>query len=312
MDKKSLISSLLTILECINGTHSTIRTDPSNPAPVIRALNSLGWVIPEQEHDPHELLHVILTSLEEEAMKPKKIGCLSDALGDITAIQQPLPARPSSAMLSEFDKDTYNESSNLLRFTRSEAQTPESNQSTVDENESIDHSMLDDDERDRSNQPSPPSIISNASVRQRNLFGNGDAFSHRRNHGSYRSLDRLSRGPGRVSVWNANLTKNIAIPFKGSISSQLQCTACNYKSVVRVDKFESITLSLPEGNSNQSLLSLGQLLGEYVQPEVVTDVECDSCNQISNHNKTITFTKLPPCLVRFIHTPKYNIHEIKN
>lgn len=296
MDKKSLINSLLTILESINGTHSTIRTDPSNPAPVIRALNNLGWIIPEQEHDPHELLHVILTSLEEEALKPKKIGCLSDALGDITAIKQPLPARPSSAMLTEFDKDTYNESSNLLRLVRSEAQTPESNQSTVDENESIDHSMLDDDERDKSIQDSPPSIISNTTVRQRNVFGNGDAFN-RRNHGSYRSLDRLSRGPGRVSVWNANLTKNIAIPFKGSISSQLQCLACNFKSVVRVDKFESVTLSLPEKN-NQSLLSLGQLLSEYVQEELVTDVECESCNKISNHNKTITFTKLPPCLVR--------------
>lgn len=299
-DKKSLISSLLTILESINGTHLNIRTDPSNPAPVIRALNSLGWIIPEQEHDPHELFHVILTSLEEEASKPKKIGCLSDALGDITAIQQPLPARPSSAMLTEFDKDNYNESSNLLRFTRSEAQTPESNQSTVDENESIDHSMFDDD--NKSLQDSPPSIISTTAVRQRNNFVNGDvsAFS-KRNSGSYRSLDRMSRGPGRVSVWNANLTKQIAIPFKGSLSSQLTCSACNYKSVVRVDKFESITLNLPE-NSNQSLLSLGQLLSEYVQPETVTDVECDTCSQISNHNKIITFTKLPPCLVRNVKT----------
>lgn len=291
-DKKSLISSLLTILESINGTHLSIRTDPSNPAPVIRALNSLGWIIPEQDHDPHELFIVVLTSLEEEASKPKKIGCLSDALGDITAIQQPLPARPSSAMLTEFDKDNYNESTSLLRFTRSEAQTPESNQSTVDENESIDHSMFDDD---KSLQDSPPSIISTSTIRQRNNLVNGDAFN-RRNCGSYRSLDRLSRGPGRVSVWNANLTKQIAIPFKGSLSSQLTCAACNYKSVVRVDKFESITLNLPE-NSNQSLLSLGQLLSEYVQPETVTDVECESCSQISNHNKTITFTKLPPCLV---------------
>lgn len=295
-----MISSLLTILECINGTHSTIRTDPSNPAPVIRALNNLGWVIPEQEHDPHELFHVILASLEEEATKPnKKLGCLSDALGDIKAIQQSFPCRPSSAMLTEFDKETYNESSNLLRLVRSEVQTPESNQSTVDENESIDQrdSMFDDDERDRSNQNSPPSIISTTTVRQRNNnFGNGDVFN-KRNCGSYRSLDRLSRGPGRVSVWNTNLTKQIAIPFKGSLSSQLTCSACSHKSVVRVDKFESITLNLPE-NSNMSLLSLGTLLGEYVQPEIVTDVECETCNHIANHNKIITFTKLPPCLVR--------------
>lgn len=118
LDKKSLISSLQTILDCINGTHSTIRSDPTNPAAVIRALNNLGWVIPDQENDPHELFHVILTSIEEESMKPKKIGCLSDALGEIKAIQQSLPARPSSAMLTEFDKDTYNESSSLLRLVR--------------------------------------------------------------------------------------------------------------------------------------------------------------------------------------------------
>lgn len=49
LDKKSLISSLQVILDCVNGTHPTIRSDPSNPAPVIRALNSLGWVIPEGE-----------------------------------------------------------------------------------------------------------------------------------------------------------------------------------------------------------------------------------------------------------------------
>lgn len=294
-DKKSLISSLQIILDSINGTHPTIRTDPSNPAPVIRALNNLGWVIPEHDqHDVHELLLVILTSLEEEAIKPKKMGCLSDALGDIQAIQQSLPARPSSAMLTDFDKDTYNESS-LLRLVRSEAQTPESNQSTVDENESIDHSMFDDDDKDRSSiQDSPPSIISASTPRKIIQNNGGDAFT-KRNCGSYRSLDRLSRGPGRVSVWNDKITKQIAIPFKGSISSQLMCTSCCFKSVVRVDKFESITLNLPE--KSQSLLSLGQLLSDYVAQETVTDVECESCNKISNHQRTVTFTKLPQCLV---------------
>lgn len=175
------------------------------------------------------------------------------------------------------------------KIDRSEAQTPESNQSTVDENESFDHSMLDDD---KSMQDSPPSIISSTTGRPRNS-SNNDSF--KRNCGSYRSLDRLSRGPGRVSVWSDKITKQIAIPFKGSISSQLMCEACHYKSVVKVDNFDSITLNLPEKGGQ--ILSLGQLLGDYVTPETVTDVECESCNHISNHNKTITFTKLPPCLV---------------
>lgn len=138
-------------------------------------------------------------------------------------------------MLTEFDKEMYNESSNLMRLVRSEAQTPESNQSTCDENESIDHSMLDDeDNKNSSLQESPPSIISTTTgrpARSRNpSMSNGDAFS-KRNCGSYRSLDRLSRGPGRVSVWSEKITKQIPPPFRGSISSQLMCTSCNYKSV---------------------------------------------------------------------------------
>lgn len=32
------------------------------------------WVIPPDEHDAHELLHVMLASLEEEAIRPKKVG----------------------------------------------------------------------------------------------------------------------------------------------------------------------------------------------------------------------------------------------
>lgn len=72
---------------------------------------------------------------------------------------------------------------------------------------------------------------------------------------------------------------------------------------MRVDKFDSITLNLPE-QKVQTLLSLGQLLGEYVAPENVNDVECESCNKISNHTKTLTFTKLPPCLA--IHIMRTN------
>lgn len=92
-DKKSLIGSLLNTLEgasfridpitdplldqfrfsVINGTHPTLRSDPYSPGAVIRALNNLGWVIPPEDQDCHELLHVLLTSLEEEAVRPKKV-----------------------------------------------------------------------------------------------------------------------------------------------------------------------------------------------------------------------------------------------
>lgn len=57
----------------INGTHPTLRSDPYSPGAVLRALQTLGWVISSTEHDAHELLHVMLASLEEEAVRPKKV-----------------------------------------------------------------------------------------------------------------------------------------------------------------------------------------------------------------------------------------------
>lgn len=58
----------------VNGTHPTLRADPYSPGAVLRALHALGWVIPPDEHDAHELLHVVLASLEEEAIRPKKVS----------------------------------------------------------------------------------------------------------------------------------------------------------------------------------------------------------------------------------------------
>lgn len=65
---------IISILSVINGTHPTLRGDPHSPGAVIRALSTLGWVIPPDEHDAHELLHVLLSSLEEEIIKPKKVS----------------------------------------------------------------------------------------------------------------------------------------------------------------------------------------------------------------------------------------------
>lgn len=39
------------------------------PVAVINALKRLGWVIPSVEQDAHELLNVILTTLDEESQR---------------------------------------------------------------------------------------------------------------------------------------------------------------------------------------------------------------------------------------------------
>lgn len=60
--------------------------------------------------------------------------------------------------------------------------------------------------------------------------------------------------------------------------------------MVRYDKFDSISLPLPE--SKNPGLSLGHLLSEYVAVENLTDVTCESCNETCNHTKSLTFAKV--------------------
>ncbi|XP_058063290.1 ubiquitin carboxyl-terminal hydrolase 30 homolog isoform X1 [Anopheles bellator] len=297
-DKKSLVSSLQSVLEVVNGTHPTLRGDPYAPGAVIRALNSLGWVIFPEEHDAHELLLVMLTSLEEEVSKPRKIGCLSDALGvpEVPTI----PARPSSAMLSDFCNTEYDEATSLTRYTRSEAHTPDSPHSVCTEHEEAPDTSLALD----GSYGSPNAIMAAFGSSPRygqpthsettEVHHEPNRFVSKRHSTSYRSLERLNRGPGRVSVWGDRQQNHIPHPFRGGLGSQLCCAACGYKSTVRYDKFDSITLPLPETVTPG--LGLGNLLSDFIQPETLDAVQCESCGENAPHTKALTFSKLPACL----------------
>lgn len=86
----------------------------------------------------------MLSSLEEEATRPKKIGCLSDALEEFSVRTDMPPPRPSSAMLSNFYNSEYDESTSLQRQIRSEAHTPDSPISTcTDMDDSADITLID-------------------------------------------------------------------------------------------------------------------------------------------------------------------------
>ncbi|KAH8289833.1 hypothetical protein KR054_011574 [Drosophila jambulina] len=334
-DRRSLISSMLNTLEVVNGTHATLRGDPHSPGAVLRALNALGWVIPQEEHDAHELFHVLLSSLEEEAIRPQPLGCLSDALpldddasssiglGSATPIGgfRPIsamaaagassnqrggigdqPNRPSSAMLTDFLNMEYDESTSLTRLVRSEAHTPDS-PASVCERESSDRlgSLLLD-----AVSPGTPFGFPLASEvdplttlggerlsrpRQSQEMGEG---LNRRVSSSCRSLERLHRGPGRVSIWSNMMPSQVAHPFQGAMGAQIVCNGCGSKSAVRYDKFDSITLNLPP--QRRSGQSLGHLLSDYITSEDLNDVKCDSCNETTTHTKSVTFAKLPACL----------------
>uniref|UniRef100_A0A182KB49 ubiquitinyl hydrolase 1 n=1 Tax=Anopheles christyi TaxID=43041 RepID=A0A182KB49_9DIPT len=322
-DKKSLVSSLQNVLEVVNGTHPTLRGDPYAPGAVIRALHALGWVISPEEHDAHELLLVMLSSLEEEVSKPRKIGCLSDALDDVVGLGagsggdigfHAIPARPSSAMLSDFCNAEYDESTNLMRYTRSEAHTPDSPHSVCTENEeqSQESSLVEfgaspshaisaafggvSGRRFGSRQQlqQQQTMVRPTPIHDQMGDGGGNHFVGKRHSASYRSLERLNRGPGRVSVWGDKQQAQIPHPFRGGMGSQLCCGGCGHKSTVRYDKFDSITLPLPETAAPG--LGIGNLLSDFIQPETLDAVQCDACHETTTHTKTLTFSKLPACL----------------
>lgn len=148
---------------------------------------------------------------------------------------------------------------------------------------------------------SPPSIISTFSgrpSRPKSILATDvttrNGTLDKRSSGSCRSLERLTRGPGRISVWGDRQQIQVPHPFRGGLSSQLCCSGCGYKSVVRYDKFDSVTLSLPEIKNPG--ISVGSLLTEFIQPETLNGVQCESCNETTTHTKTLTFSKLPACL----------------
>ncbi|XP_066139842.1 ubiquitin carboxyl-terminal hydrolase 30 homolog [Euwallacea fornicatus] len=238
----SLRCTLATVLSVVNGTNKSVQ-DSFAPAAVINALKRLGWVIPAGEQDAHELLNVILTTLDEEIQKmSRKAGCLSDALG-----------------MNEIEDS--------------------------DDNESELSSM-----------------------------------------GSVMSLNEICRSTGALSFRNSGIRRNRWIsrscralqmsgpplqpsghPFTGTLTSQLRCTDCGYKTAVRYDKFESLSLPLPNGAGDLGWgrHKLHQLLTNFVTPEVVPDVHCEGCNRdrdpadhpvLSRQIKILNFGKLPICL----------------
>lgn len=69
---------ITTFFIVINGTHKSVQETSYAPAAVINALKRLGWVIPAGEQDAHELLNVILTTLDEEIQKMSRKVCIEN------------------------------------------------------------------------------------------------------------------------------------------------------------------------------------------------------------------------------------------
>ena len=56
----------------VNGTHESARGTPVCPLGVLQSLRAAGWVVPADQQDAHELLHVLLSCIEEETTNMSK------------------------------------------------------------------------------------------------------------------------------------------------------------------------------------------------------------------------------------------------
>ena len=51
-----------------------------------------------------------------------------------------------------------------------------------------------------------------------------------------------------------------------------------FQSVLRYDKFDSISLHLPD-QSTQNMLTLNELLNNFVKNELISGITCEGCNK---------------------------------
>ncbi|KRT81899.1 Peptidase [Oryctes borbonicus] len=157
-----------------------------------------------------------------------------------------------------------------------------------------------DDEQDNENIDYNPS----GSVMSLNDLGKSIMFDYR--GGNVRRYRWISRSCKSLLIASP-LTQLVSHPFSGTLTSQLRCTECGFKSSVRYDKFESLSLALPSGMGDLGYgrHKLHQLLTNFVTPEIVSDVLCEGCNRdrhisdppvLSRQIKILNFGKLPVCL----------------
>ncbi|XP_026272674.1 ubiquitin carboxyl-terminal hydrolase 30 homolog isoform X2 [Frankliniella occidentalis] len=240
----SLVSALQKVLHVLNGEHDSEICDPYAPTEVISALVRHNWVISPGEQDAHELIHVILETLEDEMTSSSaKNGSLSDILLPETGAQG-------------------------------------------------------DDVKG-------PCIVSKS-------VQNGDVKCDGDQHLSspisrYRPIRRIRMQENDITSSLPQSVDNLPIqtqqnpsPFRGTLTSQLKCTECGFKSALRFDKFDTLSLPLPTPAKRQHTLQT--LLNNFVSTEIVKDVSCSNCSKeqekpvLTTAMKTLNFGKLPKCL----------------
>ncbi|XP_014605233.1 PREDICTED: ubiquitin carboxyl-terminal hydrolase 30 homolog isoform X1 [Polistes canadensis] len=279
-NKCQFTAALVSAFEKINGHTDDLYGDVTT-IEIITALGS-QWSFAPGYQDAHELFHILLNALQAEIQTINRQGCLSDAL-------------PRNSVVV-MDLKNSGDQIGFRSVSCNDIVSAERNPNSMNgfDTNCNNHMTI-----------STPSISSHIPSE----YKPGKILDR-----SSEMLSQLKRydTENEEPIWNY-LCKvstylppiwNEVHPFSGLLTSQLQCINCNWKTPVRYDKLESISLPLPAFGPvlQWKHLTLIELFSRFVSSEVVHDVECDGCASRCDAVKTLTLGKLPKCLC--IHIPR--------
>ncbi|XP_074105869.1 ubiquitin specific protease 30 [Cotesia typhae] len=277
----SFISNLISVIDRINGYSEDLYDDVA-PIEVITSLGPL-WNFDPGHQDAHELFHVILSALQNEIQTPNRKGCLSDALPGPEVAPDVKGSGDSIALRSVSCNDIARVQAHPNNIDRLDKN---SNHSLALSTRSIPHFSLFN---------KPGVILARSSeILSRALGDSMDLQSPSKNWNSLCVIPQTS----------SCVLSHETHPFSGLLTSQLKCTNCNWKSAVRYDKLETISLPLPPASEALTWRrhTLSELFSRLVTSEVIHNVECNGCTSRCEAIKTLTLGKLPRCLC--LHIPR--------
>ncbi|KAG7208901.1 hypothetical protein KM043_015082 [Ampulex compressa] len=275
-EKGPFVAALISVFEKINGYSDDLYGDVT-PFEIISSLGPL-WNFGPGHQDAHELLHVVLSALQAEIQPVNRTGSLSDALPPSPTIVPDAKGAGDAISLRSV-------SCNDIVSVEKDINTPNGfdkncNSHLITSTSSVLSMSITCNK--------PGMILARSSeLLSRNHEGSS------KNEGSFRPWSSLCTMP-----FSSLPSKSVEVhPFSGLLTSQLQCSNCKWKSAVRYDKLETISLPLPPAGLHIGLQhTLEDLLLRFVSSEIVHDVLCDGCTTRCIATKTLTLGKLPKCL----------------
>eukprot|EP00092_Neocalanus_flemingeri_P095231 GFUD01121147.1.p1 GENE.GFUD01121147.1~~GFUD01121147.1.p1 ORF type:complete len:481 (-),score=155.09 GFUD01121147.1:149-1591(-) len=261
-DGRTVRGNLFEVLKVLNNLSSTQTSDPYNPGLLLAALRAHGWMINTEEQDAHEMLHVIMTTIEEElASRKLETKPSHTSLLDISII----------GIDDDSDDDTDNNSFSLS----SQPSTP-----------------LRSHRRGMSLPPESPTQTHNRPFRDTVSVSRDSSPTNSRFSKRSRSKSGVYSKLGEElpsSVVSSFTKPKCQTPFTGLLTSKLSYISGKSKTPVSYSTFNNITLSLP--GQGLGTVSLDTLLQMFISQESIEGVD-----RQNNLVKQITFGKLPDCL----------------